>query len=107
MRAKTICSESKCLNIVTSGGKCKDHGRKPWNNISKRNLTRPTDWNSRRNFVRRRDKGKCVKCGSTDSVEVDHRLPVAFGGSWEYSNLWLLCEPCHAGKTLRDVTIRK
>lgn len=102
-KAKAICSTSKCLNTAVRDGRCNKHGRKPWMNMSKRNQNRPTDWNSRKAFVRKRDRGKCQKCGSTHNVEVDHRWPVAFGGSWEYENLWLLCVRCHKKKTIRDV----
>lgn len=104
-KAKQICSISKpkkCLNLAVRDGKCKDHGRKPWVNISKRNKDRPTDWNSRRAFVLKRDR-KCRKCGSTSDLEVDHRLPIAFGGTWDYANLWVLCKVCHGRKTLRDI----
>lgn len=105
-KAKQLCSNSKptkCLKIATSDGRCKDHQlRKPWSNISIRNRNRPTDWKSRRAYVLRRDR-KCRKCGSTDDLEVDHRLPVAFGGTWDYANLWVLCKSCHKRKTFRDV----
>ncbi|QJS09092.1 HNH endonuclease [Streptomyces argyrophyllae] len=30
---------------------------------------------------------------------MDHVVPVARGGSWELSNLWVLCAPCHRLKT--------
>jgi 5-methylcytosine-specific restriction endonuclease McrA len=32
-------------------------------------------------FVWQRDEGKCVKCGSQESLEFDHIIPVALGGS--------------------------
>ncbi|MGW2256920.1 HNH endonuclease [Streptomyces sp. NPDC001780] len=46
---------------------------------------------------------RCAQCGQTpleDHVKlcVDHKIPVAWGGSSEESNLQPLCEKCNAGK---------
>lgn len=100
-KARKICSRAGCLETAVRDGRCRGHGRKPWANVSKRNQARPRDWGSRRRFVIRRDRGLCRKCGGK-GTEVDHIVPVALGGSWEYSNLWLLCKPCHKAKTLGD-----
>ena len=37
-----------------------------------------------------RDKG---------AFELDHKVPLARGGTGDVSNLWVLCLPCHDGKT--------
>ena len=50
--------------------------------------------------------GKCVKCGAKDGLDIDHRVPIALGGSNEPDNLQLLCrEGCgaHKAKTREDV----
>lgn len=44
--------------------------------------------------VHERDK-KCVKCGSTWALEVNHIFPFALGGKTELSNLNLLCFNCN------------
>lgn len=42
--------------------------------------------------VWKRDKGRCVKCGSTDNLHFDHILPFAKGGtSLKVENIQLLC----------------
>ncbi len=42
--------------------------------------------------VWKRDKGKCVKCGSTDNLHFDHILPFSKGGtSLKAENIQLLC----------------
>ena len=42
--------------------------------------------------VWKRDKGKCVQCGSTDNLHFDHILPFAKGGtSLKAENIQLLC----------------
>jgi 5-methylcytosine-specific restriction endonuclease McrA len=53
-------------------------------------------------------KGQCQACGwqlrPGTRWEVDHVIPLALGGRDETSNLQVLCEPCHSGKTrTRDV----
>jgi 5-methylcytosine-specific restriction endonuclease McrA len=45
-----------------------------------------------------RDGGKCVFCGSEDSIEYDHKHPVSKGGNSEASNIQLLCRPCNRKK---------
>lgn len=45
----------------------------------------------------------CVDCEAagrvTAAVELDHVIPLAKGGTWEWSNLAGRCTPCHAAKT--------
>lgn len=52
--------------------------------------------------IMQRDNSTCQRCGRTikDCVklEVDHKLPVDWGGTNEYSNLWVLCTDCNNGK---------
>jgi hypothetical protein len=49
-----------------------------------------------------RDGYKCKMCGRTKaevSLEVDHIIPVADGGTDELKNLATLCRDCNRGKT--------
>ena len=48
----------------------------------------------RRAAVHARDR-VCVRCGSTERLEVHHREPVVHGGSNELEELELLCARCH------------
>lgn len=78
-----------------------------------------------RRAVWRRDHGRCEGCGKkvrnkkpdpawkvapgtkpTKDYQVDHRLPVAFGGKDAQSNLRLLCTKCHQAKTTREAGTR-
>lgn len=43
-----------------------------------------------------RDGGKCVLCGSTENLQVHHKLHRADGGTDDLDNLVTLCEECHA-----------
>lgn len=49
--------------------------------------------------VWRRDGGKCARCGSRESLEFDHIIPVSKGGSNTARNIELLCEKCNRSKS--------
>lgn len=48
----------------------------------------PKRW---RELVLRKAGWKCEECGTRDDVQVEHVVPVAFGGSNEPGNLSALC----------------
>jgi HNH endonuclease len=50
-----------------------------------------------------RDKGRCVKCGSSQQIEFDHIIPVSLGGSSTANNVQLLCQSCNRTKGNREV----
>lgn len=59
-----------------------------------------------RREVIERAGGRCeIKTcrASLPCIEIDHKLPVWAGGDNDLSNLQVLCAPCHAYKTKRDV----
>lgn len=45
-----------------------------------------------------RDKHRCRQCRSAERLEIDHVVPVVFGGGADESNLQVLCRPCNAAK---------
>jgi hypothetical protein len=51
-----------------------------------------------REAVFERDGQKCVRCGSDDSLQVDHILPQSCGGPHVMENLRTLCRSCNAGR---------
>ena len=50
---------------------------------------------------------KCIICGSTVKLEVDHRRALMNGGTNDVSNLALLCDDCHKIKTKYDNSLRR
>lgn len=45
---------------------------------------------------------KCLKCGSTENLQVDHVIPLALGGTHELKNFQILCGSCNATKGARN-----
>lgn len=41
---------------------------------------------------------KCVLCGSAHKLSVDHKIPVALGGTRDTDNLQCLCQRCNSSK---------
>lgn len=56
-----------------------------------------------RRLIFERDGFRCVYCGSTDRLEVDHVVPRARGGANVAANLATACRPCNASKGSLDV----
>jgi 5-methylcytosine-specific restriction endonuclease McrA len=58
-------------------------------------------------LILERDGYRCQLCGRTakeTKLEVDHRKPVAKGGTDSLNNLWTLCIDCNRGKS--DLSIQ-
>lgn len=55
-----------------------------------------------RKEVLRRDGNRCVQCGNTQHLEVDHILNVARGGTHNLDNLQTLCHTCHREKSQQE-----
>lgn len=99
-RAKSICMSVGCTSVTIRSGRCESHAppKRTWK-TSARNLNRPGDFHKRRSLVLARDRFTCQRCGCRTELEVDHLIPIAKGGTWDLSNLWVLCRDCHRRKT--------
>jgi hypothetical protein len=51
--------------------------------------------------VWRRDRGRCVECGSKENLEFDHLLPLSKGGANTVRNIQILCQECNRRKSDR------
>jgi len=94
--APTPCLE--CSNHATHRGRCNDH-QVPWKGSTRRSRL-PSDWNTRRLIVLKRDKGICYLCNGKDADAVDHLVP---GDDHNLNNLKAVhdrVEPhCHRAKS--------
>lgn len=100
------CLTTGCPDVAPRGTSyCRLHDPGPWAGQgsfhSRFGVTRHA-WDKLRRRVIRRDGGKCVQCGATDNLEVDHMTPRSAGGGNEMNNLTTLCHTCHTTKTLAD-----
>jgi 5-methylcytosine-specific restriction endonuclease McrA len=43
-------------------------------------------------------EGKCLSCGSTENLSIDHIIPIFHGGSNLRENLQILCRSCNSRK---------
>lgn len=68
-------------------------------------VIRSPRWKALRTIAKRRDGWKCVQCGATGDLEVDHIEPVRTRPdlAYELSNLQTLCVRCHSRKTRIEV----
>ena len=51
-----------------------------------------------RDSIKARDGNKCVYCGSTESLTIDHVVPLSKGGPTTSSNCVTACRSCNQAK---------
>jgi len=58
-----------------------------------------------REAIFKRDNFKCLNCGSSEELTIDHIVPKSQGGGNNYGNLQTLCQMCnkYKGCKVRDV----
>lgn len=52
----------------------------------------------RREIVMERDGYRCVKCGTTEDLTLDHVVPLSRGGTHRIENREACCQSCNAAK---------
>lgn len=55
--------------------------------------------NKMRFAIYKRDNNRCIKCGSSINLEIDHIIPIAKGGKTTMDNLQTLCKDCNKNKS--------
>lgn len=58
---------------------------------------------AQRQKARARLPQQCAYCGAAAGLTLDHIIPCVYGGGNEFSNLQLLCGPCHLAKSKKEV----
>ena len=81
-------------------------GLKLCKNATKRKQISPKDrWN-----IYKRDNFRCIVCGSTKDITIDHIIPVCKGGTNDATNYVTLCSECNLRKkdgTYLDILLEK
>jgi len=49
---------------------------------------------------------RCLSCGTSENIEIDHVMPVSLGGSNDLDNLQPLCHRCNSKKAGRYIDFR-
>lgn len=77
-----------------------------WSNSASTRRARGWNWSKIRKQVLKRDNYRCRVCGKLAN-EVDHTVPVAWGGSESLDNLQAMCSTCHRRKTEWEKNARR
>ncbi|HEY66248.1 MAG TPA: hypothetical protein G4O02_16980 [Caldilineae bacterium] len=67
----------------------------------RRGLGMPPSPNYDARKIIERDGSRCVYCGSTENIVVDHMVPIQLGGTDDERNLAAACKRCNSGKAGR------
>jgi len=59
-----------------------------------------------RRMIFNRDGNKCLRCGDTEKLTIDHINPVAHGGENKLINLQTLCRSCNSWKGVKFIDFR-
>ena len=54
-----------------------------------------------------RDGGKCIACGATENLTIDHVVPRSKGGGNKFKNLQTLCRDCNVKKAGLNTDLRR
>lgn len=56
---------------------------------------------------KRKEKAKCINCGSTERIEWHHIVPLRHGGTNEQSNIVPLCIECHDKAHTKKIRVKE
>ncbi|MFD7410632.1 HNH endonuclease [Kitasatospora purpeofusca] len=107
-RPPSRCTDPRCRALATDRGRCDEHRPKAWagrEDKAARYGISSGRWRTLKRRVSRRDHACCYRCGDGDEGEhvLDHRIPIAEGGSpSDLENLGLLCPPCDTAKSAEE-----
>jgi 5-methylcytosine-specific restriction protein A len=106
------CMEAGCLGLAITGeARCEAHHRPVQGARARAHAARRAgaDGDGAARRLRRRlnvaGVGACGVCGtvcSASGLEVDHKIPLANGGTDFDWNVWALCRGCHSQKCANE-----
>jgi 5-methylcytosine-specific restriction enzyme A len=98
-----VTSLRRCLEpgyqALSRASRCQDHQNRKW--ASATSVMGP-GWSARRARILKRDRYRCVICGSRLQISVDHVTPRSEGGGDQDWNLRVLCNRHHNEKTANE-----
>jgi superfamily II DNA or RNA helicase len=97
--------QNRLLSELENGGAIKTSKRSATVTFAPPQATEPTDAFKR--AVRARDGNKCLCCGATRRLEIDHVAPSYLGGPHDMENLQTLCRTCNSDKGVRELNFRR
>lgn len=102
-RALRVCGEPGCATLTT-GAKCDAHAPEPWAGSAHRARDHRGDAKRNRRVMREHG-GICHVCNLPGATEIDHVVPLAWGGADADHNLRPIHGgpgSCHARKTAAE-----
>lgn len=93
--APRTCGTPGCPQYTAGQPHCDEHQPAAWATSHRRDEL-PPNWKTIAAQIKQRDGNRCVLCGNTHRLEVDHR-----GDRHDHTaaNLRTLCHECHAAHT--------
>jgi 5-methylcytosine-specific restriction endonuclease McrA len=73
---------------------------KTWKNRQPHEFSR-----EQKEYIYKRDDGKCRRCPSKKRLQYDHKNPIFLGGTNKVRNGQLLCYTCHRKKSNKELSI--
>lgn len=73
----------------------------PKRNPGRRSFKTQSRLNRKRQRIYERDGHRCVECGTSERLTLDHIIPRSKGGTDSDDNLQTMCEPCNWAKADR------
>nr|DAW52044.1 MAG TPA: HNH endonuclease [Caudoviricetes sp.] len=110
---KKLCREAGCNEFALERScYCEKHNREiiPFQKAkrSNENLYQTSTWRALRKAHIQQQQPCCVRCGTNESLTVDHIIPPRGSEAlfFDVDNLQTLCRECHRVKTAQEIRAR-
>lgn len=86
------CTNARCIRR----GSCAD--AKGLSKANDKKIAKKVKKKQYRLDIFKRDGNKCLHCGSTENLSIDHIIPISKGGKDQAKNYQTLCKTCNVKK---------